>query len=88
MTDKLKTIGESCRFSSFRIEADRVAEGMRIFVSGIVGVGSYSLEEIELKSHGGRVKISGSRLKMCLLENKTVEIRGKVADMVFSYGKG
>ncbi len=87
MTKKKNQTESLTGFSSFHLEADRSPRGMQIFITGIVGIGDYSDEELELKSHGGRIKISGKRLKLCLLENSTVEIKGKVEGVVFSYGK-
>ncbi len=87
MTEKTKVNLVANNLSSFHIEADRCSEGMRFFISGIIGIGEYSDESLELLSHGGRVKIFGSRLKICIFENKTVEIRGKISEVVFTYGK-
>ena len=74
--------------SSFHIEADRTAKGMKMFVSGIIGIGDYTEESLLLKSHGGRVEILGKRLKICVFESKTVEISGKITGVSFVYGKG
>ncbi len=88
MTEKYKAKDMSATFSSFHMEADRCSSGMQIFITGIIGIGSYSDYESELKSHGGRIKITGSRLKLCILENNTLEIKGRVEGIFFSYGKG
>lgn len=87
MTEKSKE-GEISAFSSFHLEADRCRDGMRMFVSGVIGIGGYSTEEILLRSHGCKVRISGSRLKICVYENNTVEVVGRIGETEFTYGKG
>lgn len=72
---------------TFHLEADRSRRGMSVFVSGIIGIGDFSDEEILLRSHGGRVSITGKRLDMVIYENQTVEISGRVEEISFKYGK-
>lgn len=86
MTEKQKE-KEGARFSSFHLECDRCSQGMRMFVSGIVGIGEYSEESILLKSHGCRMMIQGKKMKICVYENNTVEVVGKILVMEFLYGK-
>ncbi len=74
--------------SSFHLEADRCKEGIKMFVSGVIGIGGYSAEEILLRSHACRLRISGRRLKICVYENNTVEVLGKIEGTEFIYGKG
>ncbi len=71
----------------FHLEADRSRRGMSVFVSGIIGIGDFSNEQILLRSHGGRVNICGKRLDMVIYENQTVEISGRVEEISFKYGK-
>ena len=73
--------------SKFRMEAERGGEGLRIRLSGIVGVNEFSNECVQIKSHSGRVTISGERLSMDVCENNQVEIYGKVLSIGFNYGK-
>ena len=75
-------------FSTFHLEADRCSCGMCMTFSGVVGISELSEIQVELKSHGGRVHISGKRLKICVFENNTVEIKGKIEGVTFVYGKG
>ncbi len=88
MTEKIKPKSTASPFSSFHLEADRCSAGMRIFVTGIVGIGDYSEEKLEIKSHSGRMWIEGKRLKICIFENNSAEIQGRIENMRFFYGKG
>ena len=73
--------------SSFHLEANRSGGGMSLILSGIVGVSDFSDELITLLSHGGRICVSGSKLFICLYENNSIEIEGRVKDITFIYGK-
>ena len=73
--------------SSFRMEAEKCAKGIRIRLAGIVGVNDFSEECIEITNHGGRVTINGKRLSIIIFENNQIEICGKVEKIGFAYGK-
>lgn len=74
-------------FSPFHIEADRSPAGLSVFVSGIIGITDFTDESVTLKTHSGRVCISGKRLNVCVYEGNTVEISGRVEDIGLIYGK-
>ena len=93
MTKEDKTKSENTKknkkgLSSFHLEADRCSVGMCMVISGVVGISQLSDEIVSLKSHGGRLDISGKRLKICVFENSTVEIKGRIEEAKFLYGKG
>ena len=71
----------------FHIEAYRSSQGLCITVSGIVGLSEYSDAYIELLSHGGRICFSGKLIRLKLLESGSVEIVGKITEVMFKYGK-
>lgn len=85
--DILTEQSEASGFSGFHLEADRSSGGMAILLSGIIGVSDFSDSSIHLRSHGGRVVINGKRLFINLYENHSIEIVGKVEEIVFKYGK-
>lgn len=91
MTEKLKrgekSGGVPSPFSAFHIEVNRSVRGIAVLASGIIGISDFSEERAVLMSHGGRIIILGKRLSICIYENKTVEISGKVEDIKFTYGK-
>ncbi|MBR2472694.1 MAG: YabP/YqfC family sporulation protein [Clostridia bacterium] len=73
--------------SAFHIEADRTSRGMAIVLGGIIGISDFSDSSILLRSHGGRIAVNGRALFINVYENHTVEIVGKVEEIVFKYGK-
>ena len=92
MTDKKPASGTQQRIpisalKSFRLEANRSNKGMSILLSGIIGVSDFSDRSILLLSHGGRINVLGESLFIDLFENNTVEIVGRVSEIVFIYGK-
>ena len=74
-------------FSAFHLEADRSTKGMAIVLSGIIGVSDFSDNSIGLRSHGGRIVVNGEKLFINVYENNSVEIVGRVEEIVFKYGK-
>lgn len=91
MTEKTKNTtnknGIPSGLSSFHLEADRSREGLAIILSGIIGISDFSDSFIHLKSHGGRVSVVGKKLFIRVYENCSVQIVGKVEEIVFQYGK-
>lgn len=73
--------------SAFHLEADRSRSGLTIVLSGIVGISDFSDSFILLKGHGGRICVQGKRLFINVYENETVEIVGRVEEIIFKYGK-
>ena len=77
----------SSALSSFHLEADRSTKGMSVILSGVIGISDFSDSSIHLLSHGGRIVVNGQKLFICVYENNSVEIVGKVEGVVFKYGK-
>ena len=89
MTDK-RNIGDimtSAIMSRFHLEAERTPSGVEILASGVIGVKEFSRESVELLTHSGRVFIYGKRLSILVFENGTVEVKGRIEDVRFGYGK-
>lgn len=92
MTNKEKTTPSAyskiaAALSSFHMEADRSTKGMSVILSGVIGISNFSDSSIHLLSHGGRIVVNGQKLFICVYENNSVEIVGKVEGVVFKYGK-
>ena len=85
MPQRLSNVMDST--SMFHVEIARSRHGIRAVVEGVLGIEEFTDERIEIKNHGGRVKISGKRLNLCVFEGRAVEINGRVEDISFSYGK-
>ena len=77
----------SSAVSSFHLEADRSTNGMSVILSGVIGISDFSDSSIHLLSHSGRIVVNGQKLFICVYENNSVEIVGKVEGVVFKYGK-
>ena len=91
MTDKNskfpKILKVASSFENFHLEADRSSRGFSLNIAGLVGVSSFSENEILLKSHTCRVKVEGRMLEIKVYESGTAEICGKVESIGFLYGK-
>ncbi len=73
--------------SSLHLEADRCSNGMSVVLCGIIGISDFSECSVLLKSHGGRIVVSGGGLSIKVYENNSVEIVGRVEEIRFNYGK-
>lgn len=71
----------------FYLSCERTADGMSIIVGGIISVTDFSDEAVKLASHTGRVAVSGNGLSISVFENKNVEIKGRVKEIKFAYGR-
>ena len=71
----------------FHLEARRSTRGMSVIIGGVIGISDFSAETVLLKSHGGKIVVSGSYLLISIYEGGVVEILGKVTDISFKYGK-
>jgi hypothetical protein len=69
------------------IEIRRSAGGVKIVMVGAVGISEFTDNTIAIKCHGTKIQLSGEKIKMNVLENKTLEIYGKVKEISFGYGK-
>ena len=71
----------------FYIEGGRSARGMTFEIGRVIAICELSEECVELKTHGGKIKISGSRLTVSIFEDGTVKVSGKATEVKFIYGK-
>lgn len=92
MTEKFnkllnKKVPPLSSLSPFHLEADRSSKGMCLILGGIIGISDFSDSFILMLSHGGRILVNGKNLFISVYENNTVEIQGKVEEIIFKYGK-
>ena len=71
----------------FHLEMDKINGSMRFLCSGIKGISEYSDSSIKMKTTGFSIVVSGKRLSVTVLEEKTVEVIGKISEVRFVYGK-
>lgn len=79
--------GAPSNLTAFHLEADRCTRGMSLLIGGIIGISDFTDECAVLMSHSGRITVLGKRISICIYENKTVEVSGRVEDIRFTYGK-
>lgn len=92
MTEENKTKSSPLKeapkgLSAFHLEADRSRSGLSVILSGIIGISDFSDSFIDLKGHGGRISVHGKKLFISVYENGSVEIVGRVEEIIFKYGK-
>ncbi len=69
------------------IEIARCAGGIKLVIVGAIGISEFSENGVFIKCHGTKIEISGEKIKMNALENRALEIYGRVGEIKFSYGK-
>ena len=86
MTEKKRV--EMSKPPAFSLEASRAGRGISVALSGVIGISDYSETEIILKSHGGKIRISGQHLMISIYEDNNAEIVGRIEEIGFGYSKG
>ena len=71
----------------FHIEADKVGGSFSLSCSGVNGIKELSDKEIKIDAPAFSLVLVGERLRMAVLENKCVEIIGKISEVRFIYDK-
>ena len=84
---KLSTILTSVSRSSFHIEIKKSSRGAVAVVSGVMSVGEYTENSVELLSHSGRMALLGEGLGISVLEGRVIEVYGRIEEVRLSYGK-
>ena len=84
---KLSSILSSISVSSFHIEMKKSSRGAVAVVCGVMSIGEYTAQSVELLSHSGRRSLFGESLGISVLEGRVVEIYGRITEVKLSYGK-
>lgn len=50
----------------------------KIVFTGVIGVSEIGDNVALIKCHGGKIKITGKNISICVLEHNTLEVSGKV----------
>ena len=92
MTGKQKTLKfasilSSLKSSPLNLEIKKSSRGAVLVASGIMSIGELEDNKITLLSHSGRLVLKGDSLGISLLDNKIVEVFGKITEVELSYGK-
>ena len=86
-TAKLSAILASASRSAFHIEMKKSSRGAVAVISGVMSVGEYTEECIEILSHSGRVHLRGTSLTISVLEGRVIEVYGVITEVRLGYGK-
>lgn len=84
---KLSTVLSSVSRSAFHIEIKKSSRGAIAVISGVMSVGEYTEESIELLSHAGRINLIGESLSISVLDGHIIEVYGLITEVKLGYGK-
>lgn len=84
---RLSAILATASRSAFHIEMRKSSRGAVAVVSGVMSVGEYTEECIEILSHSGRVHLRGNSLTISVLEGRVIEVYGVITEVRLGYGK-
>jgi hypothetical protein len=82
-----RTVGNKAVPPSFSMEATKRSNQIVIKLSGVISIVEYNCEIAVLKTHGGSIRVTGSKISVMSLDNNYVEILGRVEGIGFDYSK-
>ena len=71
----------------FHMEMDSGLGGATLLVLGVRRIEEYSGERLVLQIAGAKMHLVGIGLCLSVFDNKTVEVRGRLLEVKFSYGR-
>ena len=83
----LKSIISDISISPLSLEIKKGKRSACLVCSAVVSIVDYSEESLIIATHKGRVNIIGEGLVLSVLENRTVEVFGRIEEVRMSYGK-
>lgn len=92
MTGNKKSLGISAILSSISpsslgFEMRKSYRGAVAVVSGVMSIGEYTENAVELVSHSGRICFIGESLGISVFAGRVVEIYGRITEVRLGYGK-
>ena len=82
-----KAAGNKAAPPSFSMEATKRNNQIVIKLSGVISIVDYNSEIVVLKTHGGSIRVTGTKIGVMTLDNNYVEISGRVGEIGFDYAK-
>ena len=73
--------------AGYRLEADGNGRYMKIFISGVRCVSSFSDSSVEVLTKKEKLNINGKLIEISVFENKTIEISGNIAEILINSKK-
>ena len=90
MTDKKKKIPLQAIIGLGRvvdIELKKNSRGAVLILSGVVSISEYSDDKVELLTHSGRINLFGAGLTLSTMEDRSVEVYGRIDGLEMAYGR-
>ena len=69
------------------IELKKNSRGAVLLLSGVVSIAEYSAERVELLTHCGRINLFGEGLTLSAMEDRSVEVYGRIDGLEMGYGR-
>ncbi len=71
----------------FHMEIEGSKRSAAVRVSGVRHIEEYTAEKLVLQISGGRMRLCGVGLSLSVFENGSIEVRGKLSEVGFSYDR-
>lgn len=84
---RLSAILATASRSAFHVEMKKSSRGAVAVISGVMSIGEYTEESIEILSHSGRIHVLGDSLTVSVLEGRVIEVYGVITEVKLGYGK-
>ena len=84
---RLSAILATASRSAFHVEMKKSSRGAVAVISGVMSIGEYTEESIEILSHSGRIHVLGDSLTVSVLEGRVIEVYGVITEVRLGYGK-
>ncbi len=69
------------------IELKKNSRGAVLLLSGVVSIAEYSAERVEVLTHSGRINLLGEGLTLSAMEDRSVEVYGRIDSLELGYGR-
>lgn len=84
---RLSAILATASRSAFHVEMKKSSRGAVAVISGVMSIGEYTEESIEILSHSGRIHVLGDSLTVSVLEGRVIEVYGVITEVRLGCGK-
>ena len=71
----------------FHLEIDGGRRGAAVRINGVRHIEEYTAERLVLQIPGGRMRLFGAGMSLSVFENRSIEVRGKLSEVGFSYDR-
>ena len=78
---------KNAQMPRFHMEIGGGRRGAAILVNGVRHIEEYTAEKLILQIPGGRMHLFGAGLSLSVFENRSIEVKGKLSEVCFSYDR-